>query len=99
LSELRHAEAIAPMLEDDRKLTWREKRKLRSQFKLFGRESVRHKLNHGGYGEGQRRDYALQWLREQEVEADRVTRRTLDAAVIAAAVAVISLLVMLGVIR
>jgi hypothetical protein len=41
----------------------------------------------------------LQWLREQEVKADRVTRLTLDAAVIAAAVAVISLLVMLGVIR
>ena len=48
---------------------------------------------------GQRRELAFEWLREQEAEADKIRRWTLYAAVIAAAVAVITLLATLGVIK
>ena len=48
---------------------------------------------------GQRRDLAFDWLREQEAEANKMRRWTLYAAVIAAAVAVITLLATLGVIK
>ena len=44
-------------------------------------------------------DFAFEWLREQEAEADKTRRWTLYAAVIAAAVAVITLLATLGVIK
>jgi hypothetical protein len=47
----------------------------------------------------QRRELALQWLREQEAEDDKIKRWTLDAAVIAAAITIITLLFMLGVIK
>jgi hypothetical protein len=86
------------MIEDPT-LTARDKRKLRREFKHIGREGVRDKIQSGDYGMGSRRGFALGWLRDQEAEDDRIKRWTLDAAVIAAAVAVISLLVMLGVIR
>jgi hypothetical protein len=86
------------MLEDE-KLSRREKRKLRKEFSQLGRESVRYKLQAGGYGVEQRRELALQWLREQEAEDDKIKRWTLDAAVIAAAITVITLLFMLGVIK
>jgi hypothetical protein len=60
---------------------------------------VRYNLQVGGYGVAQRRDLAFEWLRKQEAEADKIRRWTLDAAVIAAAVAVITLLATLGVIK
>jgi len=86
------------MIEDE-KLTAREKRKLRREFSQLGRDSVRYNLQIGGYGVAQRRELALDWLREQEQEDDKVKRWTLDAAVIAAAISVITLLVALGVIK
>jgi len=88
----------ATMIEDE-ELTGRWKRKLRREFRQLGRESVRYKLQAGGYGMAQRREVALQWLREQEAANDNIKRWTLDAAVVAAAVAVITLLVVLGVIK
>jgi hypothetical protein len=84
---------------DALKLTAREKRRLRRKFNSLGRDSVRYMLQSGGFGVAQERELALQWLREQEAEDDKIRRWTLDEAVIAAAVAVITLLVMLGVIR
>jgi len=86
------------MIEDE-KLTAREKRKLRREFSQLGRDSVRYNLQIGAYGVAQRRELALDWLREQEQEDDKVKRWTLDAAVIAAAISVITLLVALGVIK
>jgi hypothetical protein len=86
------------MIEDE-KLTAREKRKLRREFSQLGRDSVRYNLQIGGYGVAQRRELALDWLREQEQEDDKIKRWTLDAAVIAAAISVITLLVALGVIK
>src|SRR5690349_7721587 len=83
------------MIEDE-KLSRREKRKLRREFSRLGRESVRYKLPAGGYGVEQSRELALQWLREQEAEEDKIKRWTLDAAVIAAVISVITLLIMLG---
>ena len=61
--------------------------------------AVRYNLQVGGYGAAQRRDLAFEWLREQEAEADKIRRWTLYAAVIAAAVAAITLLATLGVIK
>ena len=84
---------------EDKKLTAREKRKLRREFSQLGRDSVRYNLQIGAYGVKQRRELALDWLREQEQEDDKVKRWTLDAAVIAAAISVITLLVALGVIK
>jgi hypothetical protein len=81
------------------KLTAREKRKLPREFNRIGRDSVRYMLQAGGFGVAQERELALQWLREQEAEADKIRRWTLDAAMIAAAVSVITLLVALGVIK
>ena len=86
------------MIEDE-KLTAREKRKLRREFSQLGRDSVRYNVQIGGYGVAQRRELALDWLREQEQEYDKIKRWTLDAAVIAAAISVITLLVALGVIK
>ena len=86
------------MIEDE-KLTAREKRKLRREFSQLGRDSVRYNLQIGAYGVAQRRELALDWLREQEQEDDKIKRWTLDAAVIAAAISVITLLVALGVIK
>jgi hypothetical protein len=83
------------MVEDE-KLTVREKRKLRTEFSQLGRDSVRYNVQIGGYGVAQRRELALEWLREQEDEDDKIKRWTLDAAVIAAAIAVITLLATLG---
>jgi len=86
------------MIENE-KLSRREKRKLRSEFSQLGRDSVRYKLQAGGYGVEQSRELALQWLREQEAEDDKIKRWTLDAAVIGAAVTVVTLLFILGVIK
>ena len=86
------------MIEDE-KLTTREKRKLRREFSQLDRDSVGYNLQIGGYGVAQRRELALDWLREQEQEDDKIKRWTLDAAVIAAAISVITLLVGLGVIK
>jgi len=86
------------MVEDE-KLTAREKRKLRREFSQLGRDSVRYNVQIGGYGVVQRRELALDWLREQEEEDAKIKRWTLDAAVVAAAVSVITLLVALGVIK
>ena len=84
---------------DDAKLTFRDKRDLRRDFKRLGREGVRDKLHSGGYGVGPRSDFARTWLCAQEAEDDKIKLWTLDAAVIAAAVSVITLLVMLGIIK
>jgi hypothetical protein len=81
------------------KLTAREKRKLRREFNNLGRDSVRYMLQAGGFGVAQERELALKWLREQEAEDDKIKRWTLDAAVIAAAISIITLLVALGVIK
>ena len=86
------------MVEDE-KLTAREKRNLRKEFSQLGRDSVRYNLQIGGYGVAHRRDLALDWLREQEQEDNKIKRWTLDAAVIAAAISAITLLVALGVIK
>jgi hypothetical protein len=86
------------MIEDE-KLTAREKRKLRREFSQLGRDSVRYNLQIGGYGVAQRRELALDWLREQEQEDNKIKRWTLDAAVIAAAISALTLLVALGVIK
>jgi len=83
---------------EDKKLTAREKRKLRREFSQLGRDSVRYNLQIGAYGVAQRRELALDWLREQEQEDVKVKRWTRDAAVIAAAISVITLLAALGVI-
>jgi len=48
---------------------------------------------------GPRSDFARTWLGAQEAEDDKIKLWTLDAAVIAAAVSVITLLVMLGIIK
>ena len=74
----------------DQKLTARHKRKLRKEFSQLGRDSVRYNVQIGGYGVAQRRDLALEWLREQEDEDDKIKRWTLYAAVIAAAISMIT---------
>ena len=60
---------------------------------------MRRKLHNGGYGVSKRADFALTWLGVQEAEDDEIKRWTLDAAVIAAAVSVITLLATLRVIK
>jgi hypothetical protein len=84
---------------EDEKLTARQKRKLRKEFSQLGRDSVRYNVQIGGYGVAQRRELALEWLREQEDEDDKIKRWTLYAAVIAAAISIITLLVTLGVMK
>jgi hypothetical protein len=79
--------------------TARQKRKLRKEFSQLGRDSVRYNVQIGGYGVAQRRELALEWLREQEDEDDKIKRWTLYAAVIAAAISIITLLVTLGVMK
>ena len=86
------------MIEED-PLTARWKRKLRREFKRLGREAVWEKLHAGAYGVRSRADLAKEWLREQEAAEEWRARLTLDAAVVAAAVGVIGLLVMLGIIK
>jgi len=86
-------------MSEEEKLTARERRKLLREFSELGCDAVRYNLQVGGYGVGQRRDLAFEWLREQEAEADKIRRWTLYAAVIGAAVAVITLLAALGVIK
>ena len=86
-------------MSEEEKLTARERRKLLREFSELGRDAVRYNLQVGGYGVTQRRDLAFEWLREQEAEADKIRRWTLYAAVIAGAVAVITLLATLGVIK
>ena len=86
-------------MTQDEKVTARERRKLLREFDELGRDAVRYNLQVGGHGVGQRRDLAFEWLREQEAEADKISRWTLYAAVFAAAVAVITLLATLGVIK
>jgi len=61
------------MIEDE-KLTAREKRKLRREFSQLGRDSVRYNLQIGGYGVAQRRELALDWLREQEQQDNKIKR-------------------------
>ena len=87
------------MIEDDPKLTWLKRRKLRREFARIGREGVRDKLQGGGYGMALRRDAAREWLREREADDEWVKHRTLDAAAIAAIIAIITLLVALGIIK
>jgi len=86
-------------MTEEEKLTARERRKLLREFDQLGRDAVRYNLQVGGYGAGQRRELAFEWLREQAAEVDKIRRWTLDAAVIAAAVTVITLLATLGVIK
>lgn len=62
---------------EDEKLTAREKRKLRKEFIQLGRDSVRYNVQIGGYGVAQRRELALEWLREREDEDDKIKRWTL----------------------
>src|ERR1700756_3680973 len=62
----------SPTGGEDEKLTARQKRKLRKEFSQLGRDSVRYNVQIGGYGEAQRRELALEWLREQEDEDDKI---------------------------
>ena len=87
---------ISPTRGEDEKLTARQKRNLRKEFRQLGRDSVRYNVQIGGYGVA---PLALDWLREQEEEEDKIKRWTLDAAVLAAAISVITLLAALGVIK
>ena len=87
------------MIEDEKNSQHARNQSYAESSANLGRESVRYKLQAGGYGVEQRRELALQWLREQEAEDDKIKRWTLDAAVIAAAITVITLLIMLGVIK
>ena len=61
--------------------------------------TVCYNVQIGGYGAAQRRELALEWLREQEDEDDKIKRWTLYAAVTAAAISIITLLVTLGVMK
>ena len=63
------------------------------------KRKLRRELHAGAYGVRSRADLAKDWLREQEVAEEWRARLTLDAAVVAAAVGVIGLLVMLGIIK
>jgi hypothetical protein len=58
-------------MTQDEKVTARERRKLLREFDQLGRDAVRYNLQVGGYGVGQRRDLAFDWLREQEAEANK----------------------------
>src|SRR5262249_25895547 len=84
---------------EDEKLTARQKRKLRKEFSQLGRDRVRYNVQIGGYGVAQRRELALEWVREHEDEGDKVKRWTLYAGVIDAAISIITLLVTLGVMK
>ena len=86
-------------MSEEERLTARERRKLLREFSELGRDAVRYNLQVGAYGVAQRRDLAFDWLREQEDKADKLRRWTLYAAVIAAVVAVITLLAALGIIK
>jgi len=66
----------------DRKLTDKEERKWRAEFKRRACEAVR--ADHHTYRPYIKRDLAVVWLREQEVAQERRDRWTLDAAIAAA---------------
>jgi hypothetical protein len=64
---------------EDRKLTVKEERKWRAEFKTLGREAVRARSP--ALQPHTKRDLAVRWLREQEVAAERRERGTFWIAV------------------
>lgn len=76
---------------EDRKLTAKEERKWRAEFKQRGREAVRAEQQN--YRPFIKRDLAVKWLREQEAAQERRDRWTLDAAIAAAVLAAIGIVV------
>lgn len=64
---------------EDRKLTDREERKWRREFKALGREAVRER--HHDFRPYIKRDLAVRWLREQEAAAEWRERATFWIAV------------------
>jgi hypothetical protein len=80
-----------------------EEAKWRGQFEALGREAVRLAIARGqGFVPERKRELAILWLREKEIEAEKRERKahwyakwTLDAAIAAAIIGFITLLAML----
>jgi hypothetical protein len=79
----------------------KEEAKWRAEFEKLGREAVRLAITRGqGFVPERKRELALLWLREKEIEAERRERKaqwyakwTLDAAIAAAMLAAIGIVV------
>ena len=71
-------DVLAGMIED-RRLTAKEERKWRAEFKALGREAVRARSP--AFQPHIKRDLAVRWLREQELAAERRERGTFWIAV------------------
>lgn len=88
-------------------VTNKEIAKWRAEFESIGREAVRLAIARGqGFVPARKRELAVLWLREKELEAEKRERAaawyakwTLDAAIAAAVLAAISILVALGIAR
>jgi hypothetical protein len=88
-------------------LTDKEIAKWRAEFESIGREAVRLAIARGqGFVPARKRELAILWLREKELEAEKrelaaawYAKWTLDAAIAAAVLAAISILVALGIVR
>jgi hypothetical protein len=87
--------------------TTAEEAKWRAEFEKLGCEAVRLGITRGqGFVPDRKREVALLWLREKEIEADKRERNlawyakwTLDAAIAAAVLAAIGILIALGIVR
>jgi len=88
-------------------LTAKEEAKWRAEFEKLGREAVRLGITRGqGFVPDRKRELALLWLREKEIEAEKRERElawyakwTWDAAFAAAVLGAIGILVALGIIH
>lgn len=87
--------------------TDKEIAKWRAEFESIGREAVRLAIARGqGFVPARKRELAILWLREKEIETEKRERAatwyakwTLDAAIAAAVLAAIGILVALGIVR
>jgi len=89
-------EAERGMIED-RKLTAKEERKWRAEFKTLGREAVRAQFHH--FQPYIKRDLSVRWLREQEALDQRHKQLMRVATGVGVVLAFIGILIALGIIR
>jgi hypothetical protein len=82
---------------EDRKLTAKEERKWRAEFKTLGREAVRAQFHH--FQPYIKRDLSVRWLREQEASDQRHKQLMRVAIAVGVVLAFIGILVAIGIIR
>ena len=70
----------------------KRKARWRAQFARLGRERVQHLVDVGGIGPDRKREAAIRWLHDQEHSAESREKRAVAIAILAAIVAIVTLL-------